>query len=383
MPDASVVSAVRISSYDPSAVREALDKLLEPIGGPDAFVDKNAPALLKPNFLRPAGIESALTTHPAVIRAVAKICFEAGARPVQISDSPGVGTAIRCAERLGIECTVSEFEVLDADDPVICESVAKDFAQIRLSKRMLKSPALINLAKLKTHAQMGMTLSVKNLFGAVVGMDKIQWHYRAGRDPLKFAELVVRIYELVSPRLNLVDGIIGMEGNGPGSGTARPAGFLMASTNGHALDTVVCRALGIDPMSVYTLRAAEQLGLFAQDNPITVVGDPIARFRPHPPWKSARPFHTRTMGPKWLTPVLSHLLTVLPTINRHKCTVCRRCIRHCAAEAMRFVDTPPLGAIRIDKKKCISCFCCQEICPEGAISVKSSKLAEMLGIGIR
>ena len=383
MTDAPVVSAVRLTSYEPSAVRRALSQLLEPLGGTGAFVTPGAPALLKPNFLRPAAVESALTTHPEIIRAVAALCFEAGARPVQVSDSPGVGSAVRCAEKLGLERSAPTFEVVDADDPVTCESAAKDFTKIRLSRRMLETCSLINLAKLKTHAQMGMTLSVKNLFGAVVGMDKAQWHYRAGRDPLKLAELVVRIYELVSPRLSILDAVIGMEGNGPGSGTARSAGFLMASTDGHALDTVVCRALGIDPMSVYTLRAAEKLDLFARDTAVTVVGDSIEQFRPRPPWKPARPFHTRVMGSRLLSPVLNHLLSVLPTIDRQKCTVCQRCIRHCAAEAMQFVNTPPMGAIRIDKKECISCFCCQEICPEGAISVKSSKLAEILGIGIR
>ncbi len=127
------------------------------------------------------------------------------------------------------------------------------FHRLRLIRRLLDADLVINLPKAKTHGQMVMTAAVKNSFGAVVGMEKAQWHFRAGKSPADFARLLLHVHALIAPRLSILDAVIGMEGNGPSAGDPRPLGLLMASADAHALDAVLARIWGLDPHQVFTL----------------------------------------------------------------------------------------------------------------------------------
>jgi uncharacterized protein (DUF362 family)/Pyruvate/2-oxoacid:ferredoxin oxidoreductase delta subunit len=385
---AHIVSVVHLDSYEPTAVRSALERLLAPLGSMKAFVDGKRSAVLKPNFLMPSPVETARLTHPEIIRRTAEVVFHEGVKDVVVTDSPGIGTAEKCARKLGLEIDSAFFKVMDSADSVELDSIQGDFKKIRFSTHIMEADAVINLPKLKTHAQMGMTLAVKNTFGAVMGADKAQWHFRSGRDPMEFARLIVHIHERVAPVLSILDGVIGMEGNGPSSGTPRTSGFLAASSNAHALDFAVCNILGIDPENVYTIVAAKRMGLFPDESKIEIVGDSIESLRPSPPWKLARPVKTRVIGSSLLTPILDRLLSVSPLVDKQKCTLCLRCVDCCAAQAMaketdKGAASKSKGRIVIDEKKCIACFCCQEMCPEGAITVKTSPWARLFGLGIR
>ena len=82
----------------------------------------------------------------------------------------------------------------------------------------------MDLAKAKTHAMMTLTLAVKNLFGLIDSADRISWHLAVGSDFSRFADLLLDLYLTVRPKISIIDGIIGMEGNGPG-GIFRCPGF--------------------------------------------------------------------------------------------------------------------------------------------------------------
>jgi len=360
-------------------VARALRELLEPLGGMGAFVAPGQRVVLKPNFLWGAGPERAVCTHPEIVRQIARLAREAGAAEVVVTDSPGVGTARRCARRLGLE-DGDDFTIVDADDGVDTSIAGAPFQRFAVSRRMRDADVLINLPKAKTHGQMVLTGAVKNTFGGVVGLEKAQWHYRAGRDPRAFARLLVHIHELLAPRLHILDAIVGMEGNGPGSGVPRRLGCLVAATNGHALDTVLCRVLDVDPANVYTLAAAAELGLAPRPQDIEVSGPAPESLRPSPPWALARPVALRRLGgPGWMAPLLDSLLSLKPAIDHTACTSCLQCIEACAAGAMSRAE----GRIVVDRDRCISCFCCQEMCPSAAIAVRAGPLARLLGIGSR
>jgi uncharacterized protein (DUF362 family)/Pyruvate/2-oxoacid:ferredoxin oxidoreductase delta subunit len=374
-----VVSIVRLDGYEPVAVDRALHELLEPLGGISAFVSPSARAVLKPNFLWSSAVDRAICTHPEIVRGVARLARESGAAEVVVTDSPGVGTARRCAKRLGLE-DCADFSIADADDGVEGDSPGFPFHRLALSRRMREADVLINLPKAKTHGQMVLTGAVKNTFGAVVGFEKAQWHYRAGRDPRDFAKLLVQIHEIVRPKLHVLDAVVGMEGNGPGSGTPRRLGCLVASTNGHAVDIALCRILGVDPAILYTLAAARELGVAPAEDAIEIVGPTPESLRPSPPWAMARPVVPRRLaGPGWLAPAIDRMLSLRPRIDRGACTLCGSCVEACAARAMALVE----GRIVIDTRTCISCFCCQEMCPSHAISVRAGPVARLLGIGTR
>jgi uncharacterized protein (DUF362 family)/Pyruvate/2-oxoacid:ferredoxin oxidoreductase delta subunit len=380
------VSVRRLESYEPEAVLREMTALLEPLGGMGAFVTKGAHAVLKPNFLRPASPDRAVTTHPEIIRAAARLAAEAGAGETVVTDSSGIGTARLCARRLGLGREGEAFSIQNADDGEDLDVEGNTFHRLKLSRRMRKADVLINLPKVKTHGQMVLTAAVKNLFGAVVGMEKVQWHLRTGRDPMEFARLVVHIFETISPALSIVDGVVGMEGNGPGAGRPRPLGLIIASAHAHALDAVLSEILGLPPMSVFTLRVAKSLGLLPARESIEVVGPPLEELAVRPKWQLARPVMPSVMlRSAWMSSALDRLATVSPQVQHVTCTRCEQCVASCAAEAITLAgkDDGHRGEIIIDQKRCISCFCCQEMCPEGAITVKAGLIARLLGLGIR
>jgi uncharacterized protein (DUF362 family)/NAD-dependent dihydropyrimidine dehydrogenase PreA subunit len=380
------VSVVRLETYEPRAVRRAVEAALEPLGGLSAFVRPGQRVVLKPNFLRPATPDRAVTTHPEIIRQVARLVRERGVEDAVVTDSCGFGTVKRCAGRLGLAGDDEPFVLAEADDGFDVDAGGR-YHRLQLSRRMVDADVLINLPKVKTHAQMVLTGAVKNLFGAVVGLEKVQWHMRSGRDPAEFARLLLHIFRAVSPALHIADGVVGMEGNGPGAGTPRHLGLLVVSTDAHALDLALCRILGIDPEAVFTLRAAKALGLLPSNGRIEVLGESLEAVRPAPKWRLARPVLPNVMAASpLLAGMLERLIAITPRVHNTVCTACGECVRLCAPGAMSMGPGMRAGKkpeVIIDRKRCISCFCCQEMCPSGAITVKAGWLAQVLGVGTR
>jgi uncharacterized protein (DUF362 family)/NAD-dependent dihydropyrimidine dehydrogenase PreA subunit len=377
----ALVSIARLGTYDPGEVREAMRLVLEPLGGMKAFARPECRALVKPNFLWPSAIEKSVCTHPEIARAAARLLREAGAAEVTLTDSPGVGSATRCARKLGMGGD-EPFCVVDADEGF--EAEGEGYRKLRMSRLVRGADLVVNLPKAKTHGQMVLTGAVKNCFGAVVGMDKAQWHFRAGRDHLAFARLLVHVHSLVAPGLSILDGVIGMQGNGPGSGDPRPLGVLVASADAHALDAILARILGVDAAAVPTLVAAREAGLLPES--IEIAGPEPESLRPRPAWRLARPAIIRTFGgPEFLSPIMDRLIGMRPVIDLEKCSSCGRCAEICAARAITMQGMEGATGPKpvIDRKACIACFCCQEVCPEGAIRVRSGPGARLFGIGTR
>ncbi|MCU0663637.1 MAG: DUF362 domain-containing protein [Myxococcota bacterium] len=379
---ASLVSIIRCDDYDPGRLTEAMEQLLAPLGGMGAFVHAGASVVLKPNFLWPSSVERAVCTHPEVIRATAQLARAAQASSVVVTDSCGIGSATRCARKLGL-LGGDLLSIADTDDPREVSHASAAFHKLTLSARMMDAGALINLAKAKTHGHMVVTGAVKNTFGAVVGLEKIQWHMRSGRDQRSFAQLLVHIHETVRPCLSIVDAITAMEGNGPGSGSPRPMGLLLASRSGYCLDAVLCHLWGLEPVQVPTWQVALEHGYAPPLSAIEIVGPPLSTLVAHPQWKMARPAHLRQVGGlSFLSPVLEKLIRILPVLDEGPCTSCGRCGEVCGKAAIELRDVGKGGKLVpvIDKKKCISCFCCQEMCPEGALRVQAGVLARWLGL---
>ncbi len=381
IPDPPRVCIARVTTYEPAAIDEAVRTVLAPMGGIAAFVVPGTRVILKPNFLMPSAPERAICTHPEILRAVARLVRAGGAAVVEATDSPGVASASRCARRLGLD-NDDPFVVRDADAGLDAAPPGAPFHRVRLIRRLLDTDLVINLPKAKTHGQMVMTAAVKNSFGAVVGMEKAQWHFRAGKHPADFARLLLHVHALVAPRLSILDAVVGMEGNGPSAGDPRPLGFLLASTNAHALDAVLARIWGLEPRRIPTLEVARDLGLLPSVGDIHVVGADPDALRPRPAWRLARPAPLQGLGgPAWLSAFLERLVAVRPEIDRGECVACGECARVCAAHAIALQPAGP--PVTIDRERCIACFCCQEMCPEGAIRVSAGLAARVFGLGTR
>lgn len=254
------VSLIRAQSYDRAALRQAMETLLEPLGGMAQFVKPGDRVLLKPNLLTGARPTQECTTRPEVVYVVAQMVQEAGGNPF-LGDSPAFGTAQGVAKANGLLPLAQELNLpivelhghrYATDNP--------EFDHLRLSKEAMEADVVINLPKVKSHAQLTLTLGVKNLFGCVPGKMKAWWHMEAGKDVERFGTMLVETARLISPALTIVDGIIGHEGNGPSGGEPRDLGVLAASADVFAVDRAMVEVLGVEAEAVPTVAQSLRLG---------------------------------------------------------------------------------------------------------------------------
>ncbi len=368
-----VVSVVACETYEPGAVRQAVTAVLAPLGGIGQFVRPGMRVLLKPNLLAAADLERAITTHPAVIQAMAELVQEAGGI-VLIGDSPAgpvengprvwrrsgvAGVAERTGARL-VPFNGVAWKRLDGNDYLIARPV-------------LEADLVINLPKLKTHLLTLYTGAVKNLFGTIPGTRKREVHCRAP-GVQDFSQALVDVLELVRPGLTLMDGVFGQEGNGPGmGGTPRRYGCLAASADPVALDAVITRALGYRPGEVLHLVQADvrRLGVLDLDA-VRVTGDRRALDFGAVCLPKAR-WYFRI--PAWASAPLHGAIRLRPRLTASACIGCGRCVEVCPREAIT-PGQPPL----FDLDRCIGCFCCAEVCPQGAITPHRNLIARLVGV---
>ncbi len=360
--------------YSRAEVRNAMIRLLAPLGGMAAFVRPGERVLLKPNLLSAKTPEAAVTTNPEVVRAVIELVREAGAIPF-VGDSPGIGKLQRVAEKCGIFQVLVETgtELVEFTEPV---QVAGSgfFKRFELAKPYLEADRVINLPKLKTHGMMTMTCAVKNLFGAVVGAGKIAWHLRAGEDRDLFAQMLLEIYQLRTPDLNIVDAITAMEGDGPSGGDPRHVGLLIAGANAVSVDVVAAEILAIPKKLLYLERVAEKMALSGVDrSSIHISGYPVSEARISD--FKLPPISDVQFGlPRFLSRHIRHYFTAYPYPIPKKCKLCGICRDACPPGAIEFRD----GSLLIDYPRCIRCFCCRELCPEHALGVREGRLLRII-----
>ena len=354
------------SSYVATDLSDTIFDIMDEAGGDR--IQPGMRVLIKPNLLLPAVPERAITTHPLVVNAAVEYVLEKGAGPV-VADSPGMGTFEKILRKGGyLDATGGLDVVFRPFRESVNVDIGKPFGSISLAREALQADFVINLAKMKTHAQMLLTLGVKNMFGCVIGLKKPEWHFKAGIDRAMFARLLVQICRTVAPGITLVDGITAMEGQGPGkSGTSRKMGLIAGSRNVYALDMTLCKVLGLDPDLLQTHSAAKELGLLPES--INLKG----RF--HVVDDFAFPnIGPLTMGPKMLQGFMRRNMIQKPIANNKTCKLCSECWKYCPAKAI----THNIKGIRFNYDTCIRCYCCLEICPHGAIRMHEPLLGRMI-----
>jgi uncharacterized protein (DUF362 family)/Pyruvate/2-oxoacid:ferredoxin oxidoreductase delta subunit len=300
-----------------------------------------------------------MVTHPLVVKGVAEYCLHRGAY-VQISDSQAMGTFDRVMKESGMGKALEGMNVICKEfKESVKVDVGEPFNRIEIAKDALEADIVINLPKLKTHTQMSMTLGVKNLFGCIVGVRKPEWHFRTGVNREAFAQLLVRIHNAVRPALSILDGILAMEGEGPGrSGRPRELGVLAGSNDAVALDMTVCRILGREPHRLFTNKAAEDMG-YVPDMEILGEAPAVRNFQ----FPETVPL---VFGPRSLHGFMRRHLVQRPLPDDSLCRLCGECGNYCPAKAISFDEK----RIHFDYDKCIRCYCCIEVCPHGALRTK-------------
>jgi uncharacterized protein (DUF362 family)/Pyruvate/2-oxoacid:ferredoxin oxidoreductase delta subunit len=342
------------------------------------FVLPGQRVVIKANLVRASHPDQAIVTHPEVVRAVALLAREAGGQVV-VADSPMgrfSAVALRHAyQESGLQALAEETGLaLNTDTGIEALShpegiTAKHFEVCRF---LTQADVVISLPKLKTHNLMRFSGAIKNLFGVLPGLYKMPYHVKH-HDPERFSEMLVDLLTLVRPRLSLMDGIIGMDGNGPSGGDLFPTGVILASPDAVALDMAAVSLVGLDPDSVPALRAAARRGLTAlRLADIQFLGDSfetaqVEGFRP------PRTGLDVSRVPGFLRRWATRMMTASPVAGS-ACTGCGLCMQHCPVNAV-MIDN---GRARMQPADCIRCYCCHEVCPSNAIELHQPRLVQAL-----
>jgi len=353
-----------------ASLPDALDRLAGDLGGWERLVPAGAAVLVKPNLLTDRRPEEAVTTHPALLRAVLQRLLACGAR-VTVGDSPA--SAVQLAqvwEKTGVRDVCGELGVpLLSFEQRGGRRIVQGGREFNVAVDALEAQLIVNLPKIKTHGLTTLTAAVKNLYGTLPGYQKAQRH-KENAHPRDFGRYVRTLLDTLPPILTIADGVVGMEGEGPSNGTPVELGFLAASANPVALDLALCQALKIPVARVPYL--IDDLAAGA-DGQIRLVGVPPENLD-LPPFRLPPPSPTRYL-PGFLVKLVSPHVWVRPRFNDN-CIRCGRCVQACPMQALRLDggDRP-----LVDGPRCIGCCCCHEVCPARAIQMRQSPLMRLAG----
>ncbi|MCX5811680.1 MAG: DUF362 domain-containing protein [Proteobacteria bacterium] len=352
------VVAGRCDSYDIKTLKNFFHDGFSEVGIKAA----HQRVLLKPNLLSGKSPEKAVTTRPEFVRAISELLLDSSC-DVYIGDSPGYESTEKVLIKSGIMEVAKDcgLKILSFNKKITKKNQGiSPYREFILGEDPDNFEIIINLPKLKTHVMMGLTLGVKNTFGFIHALDKAKWHLKAGTDRMIFASMLIDIHNIVKPSITIIDGIIGMDGDGPGSGRIRNMGIVALSKNAFALDHYIEQLAGI-PFPLPITSKAKEHGM-VPDYKTICAGLPVS---------FADDFQLPgTMDINWNLPdmakrVLKNVFIKKPKLKKGLCKGCGICANVCPAGAL-FVDEK---AVLFDYKKCIRCYCCQEMCPEGAIRV--------------
>ncbi|MEI0606089.1 DUF362 domain-containing protein [Brachyspira pulli] len=372
----SKVAVIKCENYNLEEVKNSINKAIDLLGGIDSFVKENDKVLLKPNLLAAESADRSVTTHPVIFEAVVSILQEKNAK-VSYGDSPGVGKGNNVALKAGIDEVANRLNVSYADfeEPVgVSYEDGIQEKSFTISKPIQEADVIISLPKLKSHALTTMTGAVKNQFGCIPGFRKAEYHLKLP-DFEDFSTMLLDLNKLVNPKLYIMDAILAMEGNGPRNGSPRKINAIIVSNDAVALDYIASQIISFDYNTIPTLKMGFKHG-FSNKDDIEVLGDGIESVKvtdfkkPHKGVGIGRSLMKLSKFP-----IIKRLFATIipkPVIDKSKCVKCGVCVKVCPVTplALNFDKKGKNYPPEYYYKNCISCYCCQELCPHKAITLK-------------
>lgn len=364
-----------VEDYDEEKVYQAVARSLEMLGIA-GDLREGMKVVLKPNMIIAKNPKSLpATTHPLVIKAVARFLREHGVTDITLAESSGGPYNAEYMKHTYRVCGMDSLQPevkLNADYSAKTVHCPEGFRNrtFHLITPIVEADYIINICKLKTHCMTGYSGGIKNLFGTIPGLEKPQMHYRWPQIE-DFSRMLLELAQTVSPQLTVIDAIDAMEGNGPTGGVSHPLHMILAARDFYTQDYFAAKLMGLDPNDIVMIRQAVELGLAHPDD-INLSGDPVPQdLTPfQKPDTTSLDFTGNIPGflRKPFTFLATRLLKSYPQLQPDLCVGCGKCAESCPPQVIEIKN----GKAKFRRRGCISCFCCQEMCPKKAIHVRKA-----------
>ena len=385
----SKVALLKCPVYEIETIKAKIYEAFDLIGfDPAGFKDKTV--VLKPNLLTAVPPEKGVITHPVFFQSAAQIVKENGG-VVIVAESPATKPLKKVLAFVGYQKIIDQEQIEVADvtkTRVLMVDKPLRYKRFDISEVFFKADIILNLPKLKSHSLTYLTGAVKNFFGLIPGLNKSQWHLKAPTAET-FSELLLDLNEVLNtgfspPKqfLHVMDGIIGLEGEGPGpSGKPKDIGVILAGKDAVALDFTAADVVGMNYQDIATIsKGFERPFSVSSPDEIEIAGEKVdaVRIRDFKPAVKKNLWNQLLRGP-FLAKLFKNSFIQKPVPDESLCTLCYQCKKICPAGAIAGQEGNKKVPV-YDYDKCIRCFCCMEICPEAAIKLKKGRLQWLLGV---
>ena len=351
---------------------------------------KNELIFLKPNLNNDQNALMGNSTDLRLLVAVISALQKRGYNNITVGDGCNVGITrkgIDVISRLKIDRVAQKFGIktLDLNNTQSREITLNGGTKAKVAAICFEAALFINLPKIKTHAEAQLTICLKNLVGTLAGgLEKKKMHFDLHAN-------IIRLNEQIKPDLHIVDGLIAMEGNGPGDGHPRKVGLILGGEDPYLVDSVCARLMGFDIEELPSLKIGIKKG-FIHKNDLKILSRQNALFHLEKP--PPRKFLTILLGhnifmklrdivrPAFDNSIVTRLLYRLGIIQdvyiqdnsqidkiilqKDRCTNCGICRAYCPMELN--ITAPDFDFSRNDG--CIACLYCFCVCPENAVELK-------------
>ena len=360
------IAVRKCRDYDLNKVIDLISEIYDKTNGPDVNGKR---VLVKPNILTDDNPAKCISTHPVVVEAMVRYLQSKGAT-VLVGDSPAVHAQRFRGEKAGIwnVCETTGATWVDFTLNPIEKKLKR--GKIKIAAIVDQVDLIISLPKFKNHELVYFTGAIKNTLGLVPGFSKGMQH-ALHQDRSRFGEFLVDLNEAVTPDYFLMDGIMGMEGPGPGKGFPVEIGLLLGSTNPLVLDMIATRVAGYDPMMIPTSRTAFFRKKWLQtENEIIYDGPEISSVIKEG-FKKIPVSHSNNIALQFVMKRIKPLkkLERRPVFTHTNCTACQKCVSICPVQAIHPLPSKKSHIVLTDSK-CIRCFCCSEVCNDNAVDIR-------------
>lgn len=386
MTNKKTVALSRAENYDFDLIKGILAEHFRALNVDKEFFAGKKVAI-KPNLVMKKSPDAAATTHPVVLDALLSLLSDMDIRPV-VAESPGgvySKSRIESIYRVcGIEGVASKYgDVLNFDMTwkKMSFSEASVCHEFDIITPLYDADVIIDLCKLKSHSLTKMSGAVKNFFGSVPGITKFEMHATYPEND-RFCSMICDLCRMMCEKKKIIaitDAIVGMEGNGPTGGNPKKIGCIISSDDPFASDLVAQSILGFAG-SVPMINEAVSRGYIPGDfHELNLVGE-----KPEDLFLNdfSEPDSTKKRGISALKffsqGKMGELFSPRPLVNKELCRGCGECHNSCPQHTIIMEEKKGKRFARIEPKKCIRCFCCQELCPFTAIDTKKNFILNII-----